>query len=135
MKKVTAMSIDQIEKKIFYHDTDAGGVVYYANYLKFFEEGRCEYLFRRGIDLVERGNQGFFFVVRRTEVDYRAPARYADKLVIKSQLTRIKNASLEFVQSVGRDDMVLVEAKTTLVFVDKTFRPAAMGEDIIAALQ
>ncbi|MBU1121555.1 MAG: YbgC/FadM family acyl-CoA thioesterase [Candidatus Omnitrophica bacterium] len=121
-------------KKVYYHDTDCGGVVYYANYLKYLEEARTEYFCDKGIDLKKLSQIGVMFVVRRVEIDYKSPAKYADTLDIFTQITRKKNVSLEFFQEVKREDKVLVSAKTILVSVNKELRPASIPQDIIESL-
>ncbi|UCD16012.1 MAG: tol-pal system-associated acyl-CoA thioesterase [Candidatus Omnitrophota bacterium] len=123
-----------LTKKIYYHDTDCGGVVYYANYLKYFEEARTEYLREKGIDLKELSSKGILFVVRKVDIDYKAPARYADTLDISTEITRIKNVSLEFFQQVKRDGQILVSAKTVLVCINSEFQPHPMPQDIIENL-
>jgi len=122
-------------KKIYYHDTDCGGVVYYANYLKYFEEARTEFLTDTGIDLKLLSQNNTWFVVKGVEIDYKVPARYADQLMISSQITKIKNVSLEFIQEIKRDTELLVCAKTKLVCVDSDFRPKAIPDNIRSLLQ
>ena len=126
--------MEEIEKKIYYHDTDCGGVVYYANYLKYFEEARTELLFSRGLDLKYLSENSTWFVVKKVDIDYKAPARYADKLIISSKITDLKNVSLEFSQDIKRSGQLLVFAKTKLVCVDGNFRPKPIPEDIINIL-
>lgn len=120
----------QLTKKIYYHDTDCGGVVYYANYLKYLEEARTEYLRDKGIDLGVLSGQGYWFVVRAVEIEYKSPARYGDTLDIFSQIVKVKNVSLDFFQEIKRKETLLVSAKTVLVFVDHAFCPSAMPEEI-----
>jgi acyl-CoA thioester hydrolase len=120
-----------LKKKIYYHDTDCGGVVYYANYLKYFEEGRTECLSGYGVQIKTLAASGTWFVVKRVEVDYKAPARYADEINIVTKITKIRNVSLEFEQHITRNDATLVLAKTTLVCIDKSFRPAAIEEKVL----
>lgn len=122
-------------KRIYYHDTDCGGVVYYANYLKYFEEARTEYLRDKGIDLKEWSKKGNLFVVRKVDIDYHSPARYADTLCISSEITKIKNVSLVFYQEAKRDDEILVTAKTVLVCVNKDFRPAPIPQAMADCLK
>lgn len=122
--------IDKLVKKIYYHDTDCGGVVYYANYLKYLEEARTEFLRERGIDLGVLSGQGYWFVVRAVEIEYKSPARYGDILDIFSQIVKVKNVSLDFFQEIKRKETFLVSAKTVLVFVDNAFCPSAMPEEI-----
>ena len=127
--------MNSLEKKIYYHDTDCGGVVYYANYLKFFEEGRTEYLSARGIDLTELAAAGFLFVVKKVDIEYKALARYADRLSILTQITGMRSASIVFSQQVKRGDNTLVVADTVLVCIDKNFRPSPIPEDIVVKLK
>jgi len=127
--------MSQITKKIYYHDTDCGGVVYYANYLKYFEEARTEFLVEKGIDLKFLSDNSTWFVVKKVEIDYKAPAHYANQLVISSEITKVKNVSLEFIQEIKRDQQLLVSAKTQLVCVDGDFKPKAIPDNISSLLE
>jgi acyl-CoA thioester hydrolase len=124
-----------IPKHIYYHDTDCGGVVYYANYLKYFEEARTEYMRERGLELKDLAQKGFLFVVKKVDIDYKAPAAYADNLEIESKIIRVKNVSLEFLQEVRRQNKVLVSASTILVCIDANFRPVPIPQEIIEIFQ
>ena len=124
-----------MKKKIYYHDTDAGGVVYYANYLKYLEEARTELLREEGVDISELAGKGILFAVRRTEINYKSPARYADTLTIIASISKIKNASLEFTQSIRRGDQTLVEANTQLVCINSNFIPQAIPEEVSQCLR
>ncbi|MCK4777591.1 MAG: YbgC/FadM family acyl-CoA thioesterase, partial [Actinomycetia bacterium] len=115
--------MSKMNKKVYYHDTDSGGVVYYANYLKYFEEARTEYLSGQGIDLKELSKEGVIFAVRAVKVNYRAPARYGDTLEISTQLTKVGGASLEFVQEVKVGNRLLVMAQTSLACINRDFMP------------
>ncbi len=119
-----------IEKKIFYHDTDCGGVVYYANYLKYLEEGRSEYCWHKGVILKELADQGIYFVVARTEIDYKAPARYQDAIRVFTQIERVGNASIYFLQRILKNNLLLVEAKTIWVCVGKDFKPQPVPAEV-----
>jgi len=123
-----------ITKKVYYHDTDSGGVVYYANYLKYFEEARTEFLLDKGIDVNQLAKAGIWFVVASVNINYKAPARYADRLVISSEIINKKNVSLEFLQEVKRADQVLVSATTKLVCVGTDFRPKVMPPEVSEGL-
>jgi len=123
-----------MQKRIYYHDTDCGGVVYYANYLKYLEEARTEYMRDRGLDLKELAGNGLLFVVKKVEIEYKSPARYADLLEISTKLGKVRNVSFEFLQEVKREDRVLISAITTLVCIDKDFRPCSMREELANAL-
>ena len=120
----------EIKIRVRYADTDQMGVVYYANYLKYFEEARTEVLAEKGIDLKFLSQNSTWFVVKSVNIDYKAPAHYADKLEIISKISKIKNVSLEFSQDIKRDGKLLVSAKTTLVCVDGEFRPKAIPANI-----
>ncbi|MBU2102740.1 MAG: YbgC/FadM family acyl-CoA thioesterase [Candidatus Omnitrophota bacterium] len=117
-------------KKIYYHDTDCGGVVYYANYLKYMEEARTEYMRERGIDLCALAKNGVLFAVKNVSIDYKAPARYADTLTIATRIVRQKNVSIEFVQEIRKDTQLLVSATTTLVCINQEFKPQAIPDSL-----
>src|SRR4030043_924481 len=84
------------ETRIYYGDTDAGGVIYYANYLGYFEESWFEYLAARGLSLVEWEKQGIFFIIKRVEVDYISPARYGETIQVQTDVSEITRASFTF---------------------------------------
>ncbi len=123
-----------MHKKIHYHDTDCGGVVYYANYLKYFEEARTEFMLGKGVDLRELLKQCIMFAVKSVEIEYKAPAYYGDSLLIRTEITKSKNASLEFYQSAQKEGRVLVIAKTKVVCIDNDFRPKVIPQEIIESL-
>src|SRR5882757_6557251 len=90
--------------RVYYEDTDAGGIVFYANYLKFFERARTEWLRACGVDQNRLAAEtGALFIVRSTSVDYRAPARLDDLVTVVSRIERIGRASVDFVQEAQRD--------------------------------
>ncbi|UCB57044.1 MAG: tol-pal system-associated acyl-CoA thioesterase [Candidatus Omnitrophota bacterium] len=120
----------KINKRIYYHDTDSGGVVYYANYLNYLEEGRTEYLREKGLDLKKLDEEGISFVVRDVSISYKAPAHYGDVLEIVTEIEKIKNASLVFLQEVRRADKLLVSAKVILVCINTSFAPVAIPEKV-----
>ena len=117
-----------MNKKIYYHDTDCGGVVYYANYLKYFEEARTEFLAEKGFSIKNLSDQGMLFVVKGLTIDYKSPARYGDELTVITTVSRVKNVTLEFTQSIERDLRLLVKAVTQLVCIGKDFRPQPLPE-------
>ena len=91
-----------MQVKIFYHHTDCGGVVYYANYLKFFEEARTEFFNQRGFSIKELADSGTMFVVARQEVDYKAPAVYGDTLEIITSVTEMSAVKIIFEHEVRK---------------------------------
>lgn len=124
-----------MQVKIFYHHTDCGGVVYYANYLKFFEEARTEFFSQRGFSIKELADSGTMFVVARQEVDYKAPAVYGDTLEIITSVTEMSAVKIIFEHEVRKESgQVTTKAKTTLVCVGKDLRPKAIPEEIRSKL-
>ena len=118
-----------IEKKMYYHDTDCGGLVYYANYLKSLEEGRSEFCLSKGVDLKGLVDAGIYFVVARVEIDYKAPARYQDNLRIYTRIEKVGGSSIHFWQEVKKDTITIIEAKTIWVCVDKEFKVRPIPQD------
>ena len=123
--------------RVYYEDTDAGGIVFYANYLKFFERARTEWLRACGIDQRQLADDtDAIFVVRSTSLDYRAPARLDDTLAITSRPGRIGRASVEFAQEAWCGDTLLVAGHIRLGCVDRTgIRPTAIPPAVLDALQ
>ena len=123
--------------RVYYEDTDAGGIVFYANYLKFFERARTEWLRACGIDqrrLAEEG--GILFVVCDTAVQYRSPARLDDMLTISSRIERLGKASVEFVQEARRGDEILAVGTIRVGCIEHdTFRPTALPASVSDALR
>ena len=123
--------------KIYYEDTDCGGVVYYANYLKYFERARTGYLEARGISVAELMNAGTLFLVVHAEITYRSPARYGDTLAINSTVTDIGRASFTCAHVVkdkvsGR---VIVEGSARLAVTNGSGRVKRLDKAVVAALQ
>ena len=108
------MSDFYLEKRIYYHDTDCGGVVYYATYLDHLEEARTEYMRKRLVDVKEYAAKGVLFAVVHLEADYKCPARYGEMIKISAKLETIGNASIHFVQEVKKGDVLLMRAKVVL---------------------
>jgi acyl-CoA thioester hydrolase len=105
--------------RVYYEDTDAAGVVYYANYLRYLERARTEWLASIGHPLAELERvHGIVFVVRRVEVDYRAPARLADRLDVGMAVESVGRARLVARQDVRRGADLLVDARVDLACVD-----------------
>ena len=104
--------------RVYYEDTDAGGVVYHANYLRFAERARTEALRAAGAPHAALATEaGQFFMVRRVEVDYAAPARLDDSLIVVTRLLRIGGASVDLVQHVMREERRLASIEVALVCV------------------
>ncbi|MFM0021891.1 MULTISPECIES: tol-pal system-associated acyl-CoA thioesterase [Paraburkholderia] len=123
--------------RVYYEDTDAGGIVFYANYLKFFERARTEWLRACGVDQRKLAEEsGALFVVRSTALDYLAPARLDDMLRIVSRIERLGRASVDFAQEAWRDDTLLATGTIRVGCVDsKSMKPAAIPPPVHAALR
>ena len=112
--------------RVYYEDTDAAGVVYYANYLKFMERARTEWLAALGFELAGlEAAFGIVFVVQRADIEYRLPARLGDRLDATLELIELGRARMVALQQVLRGQSLLTTARMTLACVDRaTFRPA-----------
>jgi acyl-CoA thioester hydrolase len=120
-----------MKQRIYYHHTDAGGVVYYAKYLNFLEEARTEYLEEQGISVRELAQKGTLFVVARQEIDYKAPAFYGDILQIDTRIANITGVKIEFDCEIkNQGGKIVSRARTILVCVDKNLKPKAIPEEI-----
>ena len=117
---------------MYYEDTDAGGVVFYANYLKFMERARTEWLRSLGVSQKELSvNSGLVFIVSSLSIDYKAPARLDDLLTVRSAMTQVKRASINFFQQIVRDDRVLASGQVRVGCVNvHSLRPALMPNDL-----
>lgn len=121
--------------RIYYEDTDAGGIVYHANYLKFAERARTEWL--RELDLHQselKESQQVFFVVRHAEIDYFASARLDDLLEVQTRLSSLKNTSLTLCQDIYRDDARIAAIQVVIVCLNLEGRPVRIPEMIRANL-
>lgn len=123
--------------RVYYEDTDFGGVVYYANYLKFIERGRTEALRKMGVDQVALKAEGRVFVVRRAVIDWLAPARFDDLLSVRTSPSWVKRASAAMWQEVRRGEETLLTAEVTIACMDLDGRPQrlpdAVRDGLIAA--
>lgn len=122
-----------LRARVYYEDTDAGGVVYHANYLRFAERGRTEYLRDIGVSQSELADaEGVYFVVRRSEIDFRLPARLDDALEIQTVIAEIKGASVLFEQSISTSgaDGYLVKVVSTIACVDRKGRPVRTPQSV-----
>lgn len=122
--------------RVYWEDTDAGGVVYYANYLKFLERARSEWLRSLGFEQPELlDRHGGMFVVKRVEAEYRLPARFNDSLSVEVALADRNKASLAMAQRILRNAELLMTARVTLVWVkENSFKPARIPAEILQSL-
>lgn len=125
---------NKFSTRVIYQDTDAEGVVYYANYLGFFERGRTELLRQMGVSLkAMKEKQGIVFAIIKAECDYRSPAFYDDEITIVTEIQAITPARVVFKQAALRKDKVLVSAAITACALDiKTFKPVRVPKELSA---
>jgi|SRR6185369_1688738 len=114
-----------MEFRVYYEDTDAGGVVYHARYLGFFERGRTEFFRARGFSVQQFHEEGRLFPVVRMEIDFRFPARLDDLVRVETELAEAGKTSFIMLQRLFRveDDRLLAEGRVTLVCVDMDMKP------------
>jgi len=124
--------------RVYYEDTDAGGVVYYANYLKYIERGRTEHLRELGFELATIANvTGLIFVVKSVKADYLLPAFLDDTIVVQTSIELVKHASLIFTQKITNieKNTVLFNAEVKVVSVLKNnLKPCAFPQEILEKL-
>ena len=117
--------------RVHYEDTDMGGIVYYANYLKFIERARSDWVRAMGVDQNRmREEGGVIFAVRRVEADYLAPAHFDDDLEIKTRVVSVSGARLLMDQQVLRDGERLFSAQVTVVCITQSGHPARLPANI-----
>jgi len=124
--------------RIYYEDTDAGGVVYYANYLRYAERARTEFVRSLGFGQKEGLNEAdkFGFMVKRVEIDYKMPAVLDDLLEVTVEVVEYKGASAVIKQEVRRGDEVLAELCVTVVYVSYLKkRPVRMPEELVRLMK
>ena len=114
--------------RVYFEDTDSGGVVYHANYLNFMERARTEWLRALGFEQTTLKNQlGIIFVVHSMSIQFKSPAHFNDALEIKSELVKIGHSSVEFLQTIVRKEQVLIVATVKLACVDASkFKPVTI---------
>ncbi len=125
-----------MEFRIYYEDTDAGGVVYHANYLRYFERGRFEYLRARGLSVAELAERGYIFPVVRLEIDYRSPAALDDLVRVDTEVLEVGRTSFTLGQQVVRviDGRLLADGRVTLVCVAPGMKARRLPEELLQAL-
>ena len=117
--------------RVYYEDTDAAGIVYYANYLKFAERARTEWLRGMGLEQQPLLQSGIGFVVTRVEADFKAPARLDDLLTIESEILDIRKVRLTMRQCILRAEKTLVEMKVGLACVGSGGRPLPLPRELV----
>lgn len=121
----------RFDLRVYYEDTDLAGIVYYANYLKFIERARTEWVRERGIDQTAlKRDEGIVFAVRRVEADYLSPAKFDDALTVVTSLRQITGARIVLGQDVVRGEETLFASEVTLVALMATGRPARLPAEV-----
>jgi len=115
--------------RVIYGDTDKMGIVYYANYLRYFEGGRATWLRERGRSYAEIEQSGLALPVAEAHATYRSPARYDEELVVEVDVSEVKNASFRFVYRVLRGETLLCAGYTVHACTDLTGRPRRMPDE------
>lgn len=124
-----------MKKTIFYHDTDCGNVVYYANYLKYFEEARTLFMAEKGFSVPALMQKGLYFVVARQEVEYKFSLRYGDEIEVSTKVLEISDIKIVFENIItNQNGRLCTKGKTTLVCVNAQGVPTSMGTDVKAAM-
>lgn len=124
-----------MKKTIFYHDTDCGGVVYYGNYMKFFEEARTLFMAEKGYSVPKLLEKGLFFVVARQETEYKYPVRYADVIDVSTKVLEVSDIKIVFENIItNQTGKLCTKGKTTLVCVTQEGVPTSMGKEVKEAM-
>lgn len=117
--------------RVYYEDTDMAGIVFYANYLKYIERARSDWVRGKGINQAELKEQdGLVFAVRRVEADYLAPAHFDEELIVETRPVTVTGARLVMEQIVKRDSELLFQAIVTLVCINETGQPVRLPANI-----
>jgi acyl-CoA thioester hydrolase len=126
-----------MEIKIYYEDTDCGNVVYYANYLRYMERARTEYMADRGAPVKELMDRGTLFMIARVEVDYRSSGRYGDTIVVETWVPGTTGATITFQHTMKEktSGRIITECKAVAVCVDAKGRPKRIPREALEKLR
>ncbi|MDR1195252.1 MAG: acyl-CoA thioesterase [Endomicrobium sp.] len=122
--------INILQIRVSYADTDQMGMVYYGNYLTYYERGRTELLREIGLEYKIIEERGFYFPVIYAECNYRAPAKYDDLITVETRLSEVTAATITCSYIIKNEDKILVTGKTKHPFVNKSFKPVRFPQDI-----
>jgi acyl-CoA thioester hydrolase len=125
-----AAIIHRLKVKIYYEDTDAGGVVYYANYLRYMERARTEHLLDQGIDVAEYHSKGFLFAVVHVDVRYKKPAKLGEIIEVTTEVTEMTHVTILMEHKIFRGDELLVEATVKLACINGNGKPQKLPEEL-----
>lgn len=120
------MTPHRFDVRVYYEDTDMAGIVYYANYLRYIERARSDWVRQIGIDQLDMKDGGVVFAVRRIEADYIAPARFDDLLEVRTALVALRPARMVMDQEVWRDAVKIFAARVTIVCIGPGGKPARL---------
>lgn len=128
--------VHRLPVRVYYEDTDAGGIVYHANHLKFAERARTEMLRCLGLDhSTLRERFGLTFAVRRCAADFLAPARLDDRLEVETRVVRLGGASLDLIQDILHEARLLVRLELRLALLDARLRATRLPRELAALLR
>lgn len=134
--KGTSLTMVEISYRVIYGDTDCGGVMYYANYLRLFEMGRTEFIRKKGLSYREiEEKHGIILPVVEVFVKYKAPAKYDDLLTIKTSLSEVKSFKITFSYEIYRDQELLCEGKTIHVSINREGKIVRLSDKILTLLK
>ncbi len=123
--------VHKLPVRIYYEDTDAGGVVYHANYLRYAERARSDFLYKAGLTNLGLKERGIGLMIRRAEMEFKASARLEDLIYVYTSIDSLGGASVVMNQIVKKEDLILVEMKIHVVFVDvQKLKPTRLPEDL-----
>ncbi|MCB4457386.1 tol-pal system-associated acyl-CoA thioesterase [Leisingera sp. McT4-56] len=122
----------QFPVRVYYEDTDMGGIVYHANYLRFIERARSDWVRGIGVDQNAMREAGLIYVVRRIEADYLAPAKFDEELLVTTTMHNVTPARMILNQEVTRDGQPLFRAQVTIVCITSGGKPARLPAEIRA---
>ena len=125
-----------LKRKIYYYDTDAEGVVYYGNYMRFLEEARTAFIEDFGFNLKELAQNGYLFAIKRQEIEYKSPIYYGEIIEIKTSVEEITPYRIRFYYEIfNKDNKKTTVAKTDMVCVSKDFHIKEMPEELIKKIK
>lgn len=119
-----------IKVKIYYEDTDAGGIVYHANYLKYLERGRTEFLAEKGINISEYHKKGILFVVSHIDISYKKPAFLGDTLEVFTEISELKKVTMVIKNQIKRNEDVICEALVTIACLNENLKPRRLPQEL-----
>lgn len=131
------LSLFEFPIRVYYEDTDAGGVVYHSQYLNFMERARTEWLRHLGFEQTFlRESLNILFVVHSMQIQFKKPARFNDMLQVSSQLVNLRLGSFECQQKISREEEILIEAQVKIACVDAlTFKPTGIPTQIKLSME